>query len=197
MSSTRLLKYIWEMLIYDAFMLLSHLLEGEKKKTEGRQLHKAVTSMAQGKSIYAAGWAENKFTLMMMVPYPRKSPNTRSSLTEINLFPIFKTKKCFGCLGGSVVRICLPVQETWVGSLIQENPMCHGAAKPMHHDYWACALEPMSRNYWSLLTLEAMLHNRRSYQNEKPMHCNEEQASLATTREKIVQQRRPSTTKNK
>ena len=29
-----------------------------------------------------------------------------------------------------------------------EDPTCHGAAKPVHHNCWACALEPGSCNYW-------------------------------------------------
>ena len=33
--------------------------------------------------------------------------------------------------------------------LVWEDPMCHRAAKPMHHNHWACALEPGSRSYWA------------------------------------------------
>ena len=40
------------------------------------------------------------------------------------------------------------MQETLVWSLIQENPTCCGAAKPICPSYWACALEPGSHNYW-------------------------------------------------
>ena len=32
-------------------------------------------------------------------------------------------------------RICLPMQGTWVRSLVQEDPTCHGATKPMRHNY--------------------------------------------------------------
>ena len=37
------------------------------------------------------------------------------------------------------LRIRLPMQGTWVRALFQEDPTCHGAIKPMHHNYWACA----------------------------------------------------------
>ena len=47
------------------------------------------------------------------------------------------------------LRIRLPMQGTWVRALVREDPTCHGATKPMHHNYWACALEPASHNYWS------------------------------------------------
>ena len=33
------------------------------------------------------------------------------------------------------LRIHLPIQETHVQSLVQENPKCHGATKPMGHNY--------------------------------------------------------------
>ena len=47
------------------------------------------------------------------------------------------------------LRILLPMQGTWVRSLVWEDPTCHGATKPVCHNYWACALEPASHNYWA------------------------------------------------
>ena len=47
------------------------------------------------------------------------------------------------------LRICLPMEGTRVRSLVWEDPTCHGATKLVHHNYWACALEPTSHNYWS------------------------------------------------
>ena len=42
-------------------------------------------------------------------------------------------------LGASLVaqrlRICLPMQGTWVRALVREDPTCHGATKPVHHNY--------------------------------------------------------------
>ena len=42
-------------------------------------------------------------------------------------------------LGTSLVaqwlRICLPMQGTWVLALVQEDPTCHGTTKPVHHNY--------------------------------------------------------------
>ena len=45
--------------------------------------------------------------------------------------------------------------------LILEDPTCHRATKPVHHNYWACALEPGSYNYWSPSALEPVLHSER------------------------------------
>ena len=79
------------------------------------------------------------------------------------------------------LRIRLPMWGTWVRALVQEHPTCHGAAKPMRHNYWACALEPTSHNYWAHVPqllkparLEPVLCNKRSHRNEKPMHHNKE-----------------------
>ena len=41
------------------------------------------------------------------------------------------------------------MQGTQVRSLVQEDPTCRRATKPMRHNYWACDLEPVSHNYWA------------------------------------------------
>ena len=33
------------------------------------------------------------------------------------------------------LRICLPMQGTWVRALVREDPTCLGAAKPVRHNY--------------------------------------------------------------
>ena len=33
------------------------------------------------------------------------------------------------------LRICLPMQDTWVRALAQEDPTCHRATKPVCHNY--------------------------------------------------------------
>ena len=58
-------------------------------------------------------------------------------------------------------RLCLPIQETHVWSLVQR-----------HHDYWACALEPGSCTYESPHALDPVLH-KWSHHSEKPEHPNE------------------------
>ena len=62
--------------------------------------------------------------------------------------------------------IRLPVHKTRVQALVQEDPTCHGATKAMHHNYLACALEPVSHKYWAHtqqllkpVRLEPVLHN--------------------------------------
>ena len=79
--------------------------------------------------------------------------------TEQITTDIFAAKTCFlhdknnEHLGFPVVqwlRTCLPMQRTWVGSLVQEDLTCLGAIKPVNRNCWACTLEPMSLNHWSL-----------------------------------------------
>ena len=73
------------------------------------------------------------------------------------------------------------MQGTRVRALVREDPTCRGATKPVHHNYWAYALEPTSHNYWARepqllkpVHLEPVLHNKRSHRNEKPVHRNKE-----------------------
>ena len=44
-------------------------------------------------------------------------------------------KKNRGFPGGAVVENRLPMQGTRVRALVQEDPTCHGAAKPGRHNY--------------------------------------------------------------
>ena len=54
------------------------------------------------------------------------------------------------------LRICLAIQETPVQSLVWEDPACHGATRPKHHN-----------------GLEPELHNKRSHHNKRPEHPNQ------------------------
>ena len=72
-------------------------------------------------------------------------------------------------------RIHLPVQETQVHSLIQEDSTCLRTTKPVHHNHWACALKPGSGNYsahvpnyWCPWALEPVLHKREATETRSP-----------------------------
>ena len=62
------------------------------------------------------------------------------------------------------LRICLPMQGTWVGSLVWEDPTGCRATKPVHHSYGACALR-------SLCAQEPVIH-KRNHCSGKPVHRN-------------------------
>ena len=60
---------------------------------------------------------------------------------------LFKKTSSGTSLVAQWLGILLPMQETRVWALGREDPTFHGATKPVHHNYWACALEPASHNY--------------------------------------------------
>ena len=76
------------------------------------------------------------------------------------------------------LRIRLPMQGTWVWSLVWEDPTCCGATKPMCHNYWACAprlLKPARSRACVLqllsphaATTEACAPRAHASQQEKP-----------------------------
>ena len=98
----------------------------------------------------------------------------------IDMYTLFKIDNQ-GSLVVQWLRICLPMQGTRVRTQVQEDPTCRGATKRVRYNYWACALEPMSHNYWAHMPqllkparLAPVLHNKRSHCNEKPANYNKE-----------------------
>ena len=63
------------------------------------------------------------------------------------------------------LRVCLPMQGTWVRSLVWEDPTWQGAAKPR------------------LQLLEPSLCPKRSHSSEKPSHLNQREPPPSSTRE--------------
>ena len=97
------------------------------------------------------------------------------------------------------------MQETQVWAVVWEDPTCRGAAGPMHHNYWACTLEPASHNYWAPVpqllspratTTEARTPRARASQQEKPPQ-RRVAPRLLQLEKAHAQQRRPNAAKNK
>ena len=65
---------------------------------------------------------------------PETLPQTSHPIA-ISHDPLSSFQRDLPC--GPVVRVCLPMQGTWVWSLFQEDPSCCRAAKPVCHSYWA------------------------------------------------------------
>ena len=66
-------------------------------------------------------------------------------------------------------RIRPQMQETQVQSLVQEDPTCRRATKPMRYSCWACAPpEPGNHNSWSPWALEP----KKSHCSQKLEQCN-------------------------
>ena len=72
-----------------------------------------------------------------------------------------------GCSGASLVAqwlgIRLPGQGTQVRALGQEDPTYRGAARPVHHNYWAHVPQLLRP-----VRLEPMVRNKRSYHMRGP-----------------------------
>ena len=67
------------------------------------------------------------------------------------------------------------MQGTWVRSQLWKDSICCGPAEPMHHNYWACVLQILKSAHPRTCETEKP-------RNEKPLHSNEEQTLLTSTR---------------
>ena len=132
------------------------------------------------------------------------------STTTVNILvypPLVSSLRCLYfkmmVIGTSLVaqwlRICLPMQETRVWSLVWEDPTGCGVIKSVHHNYWACALESASHNCWAFVPqllkpahLESVLRNKRSPRTARKSSPHSPQLEKA-----CVQQGRPNAAKNK
>ena len=105
------------------------------------------------------------------------------------------------------LRICLPMQGTRVRSLAREDPTCHGATKPVRHNYWACAPEPTNHNHWAHVPqllqptcLQPVLQcsaTREATAMRSPCTATKSSPRSPQLEKARVQQQRPNTAKNK
>ena len=99
--------------------------------------------------------------------------------------------------GGTVVKNPPANAGTWVRALVREDTTCHGATKPMCHNYWACVLEPACHNYWSPHTYSLCSATREATAVRSP-HTTTKSSPCSPQLEKAcTQQRRPNAAKNK
>ena len=65
---------------------------------------------------------------------------TSTGFSELLLYLLFlKNNQPRASLVAQWLRVCLLVQGTLVRALVWEDPTCHGATRPVSHNYWACA----------------------------------------------------------
>ena len=68
--------------------------------------------------------------------FPRKFASQSWRSLSLSLQNRLRRKKgSRASLVAQWLRICLPTQGTQVRALVREDPTCHGAAKPVHHNY--------------------------------------------------------------
>ena len=96
---------------------------------------------------YSKGTGNGRERSRRSSPREENQEITVRSQAEVNAVDLLKDKWPVGFPSGSVVKNCLPVWESWVRSLVWEDPTCHGATKPTCHNCGACALESGNENY--------------------------------------------------
>ena len=110
--------------------------------------------------------------------------DTKNEKTSQRIDEKFSKHISGGFLGESVV-MNIPANAGDTGSVLgREDPTCCRATKPMHHNYWAGALEPGNHNHWSSSALQpvhtmrgpctAMKHSPRSLKLEKGSGSNKD-----------------------
>ena len=97
--------------------------------------------------------------------------------------------KAMGFPGGSVVRNLPATAGSQLRSLVQDDPTGHGATRPVHRNYWACALKLVSHSYW------ARRPRACAPQQQKPGHRDQEQPRSLQLGKACTQQWRPSRAK--
>ena len=69
--------------------------------------------------------------------------------------------------------IRLPMQGTRVRAPVREDPTCRGAARPVSHNYWACASEACAPRQWEARAPRwRVAPPRRNWR--EPLHRNED-----------------------
>ena len=89
--------------------------------------------------------------------------------------------------------------DPWPGKIphAMEQPTRHGTTKPVRHNYWACALEPMCHNHWSPHAKSSCSATREATTMRSP-HTTTKSSPRSPQLEKArTQQQRPNTAKNK
>ena len=100
-------------------------------------------------------------------------------------------------LVGQWWRIHLPVQGTWVWSLVQEDPTCCKATKPVYHNYWASGLESESCSLWSPCAWSLCSVTRKATAMRSPCTTTNSSPGLSQLEKAHVQPWRPSTAESK
>ena len=137
--------------------------QSKQNRTWGSTLEESLPSWVTWTSWWTSvGLCDRKTRKEVTQQYLKFLPTLETAILHVALPKQLKSKYSSRDFPGvQWLRIRLPKQGTWVQSLVQENPTCHGATKPMHH------------SYWSPSALEPVLHDKRSHRSEKPAHHNE------------------------
>ena len=120
-----------------------NLLNEEKNSRQNKNLKMEIIKSAQKGEFESVVWKD--------APYPGKISSEQPALQciPVKLLSFTFQVQFGGFPGGWVVKNPLPVQETWVRSLVRKDPIYRRAAKLTPRRCWARALEPGSSPYWA------------------------------------------------
>ena len=93
--------------------------------------------MARSFSILIASRSSNTYWLFLIVCPVEVKTNKQNPLLPYNTKIMGNIKSILTgtSLVAQLLRIRLPVQGMWVQALVQEDPTCRGATKPVSHNY--------------------------------------------------------------
>ena len=92
-----------------------------------------------------------------------------------HLSEMLKSEKLGISLVVQWLRICLPMQGTWVQSLVLEDPTCRGATKPGRApQLLSLCSRARAPQLLRPTCQQPVLHNKRSHRNEKAEHATRE-----------------------
>ena len=103
----------------DARMNTTHTKEMRSQKNCLTQSLLILVLNFQG---YFSGTPTQTFRIVAIKYCPQKGKKQNKTNRDFSFGPMVK------------LRLCLPMQGTWVQSLLQEDSTCHGATKPMRHN---------------------------------------------------------------
>ena len=118
-------------------MLVKQCTDGETNGLPGvGKEEEAEGGPVSGSSTTVLGrWAKRLRATSSLKPSLSSQPVQRNLWNTVTL----KWLKWGASLVAQWLRICLPMQGTRVRALVWEDPTCRGAARPVSHNYWACA----------------------------------------------------------
>ena len=131
------------------------------------------------------------FIFLQMFNFTNKSRNYLDTL----YIDIKQCSRINWFSGASLVaqwlRIHLPMQGTRGRALVQEDPTCRGATKPVRHNYWGRVPQLLKP-----ARIEPVLRNKSSHRNEEPAHATKSSLRSPQLEKACAQQGRPNAAKN-
>lgn len=117
---------------------------------------------------YPEGYAHNMSARSLMTSGLRILSSATCNSFLQRVAKAFKRREHRTFLMVQWLRLYLPMQGTWIGSLVQEDPTYHRATKPTCHKYWAHAPRSPCSAAREATTMRSPMHHAWRV---APAHC--------------------------